>query len=143
MIQDREAILDKLKAQHKLISEDNLPTLFDDAGITEITAANGVKIKLSKFYVGNVKNPDAMKWLEDNGFDTIIDNTFTVKFQRGEETDAKQLETDLDDLGVPYTRKEAIHHARLKSFINEQIEQNPDFPQDVFNVVAISRVKSK
>jgi hypothetical protein len=141
-IEADEKSLQELKNAHKLISESHLPDLFDQAGLTEIKASNGKIIKLTEFYVGDTKNPEALRWLEENHLDTIIKNTFTINFGRGEESEARKLESELETLGLPFQRKEAIHPSTLKSFINEQVEQNPDFPQLIFNVQKISRVKA-
>lgn len=143
-IEEKTKELTELVAKRKDTAERILPELFESAGISELTTDSGTRIVLDEFYVGNMQNPEATAWLEENGFDSLIKNSFSINLKKGESDTANQIIRFLQELRVGFSNKEAVHHATLKSFINEQLEQdNNNFPRDLFNVQAIRRVKTK
>ena len=142
-IKEAEQHLDHLVNKRKHIEESLLPDLFSEAGISDITMDDGRKVVLKEFYVGSMKNPGTTEWLDRNGFGDLIKNTLTINFGRGENSLSKELKDYLIEKGLGYSDKEAVHHATLRSFINEQIEVNPDFPRELFNVTAIRKVETK
>ena len=145
--QDEIAAIEKDLAERKKALQDItdrlLPELFSDAGIESIEM-DGQKIEVKEFYVGSSKDPRAVQWLIDNGFEDIIKNTVTAEFKKGEGELAKEVAQYLEQRGYTFRQKEDIHHATLRSFINERMEEDPDhFPRDLFNVQQIRQVKPK
>lgn len=140
---DEERLMDK-KKRFNLIKNETLPELFLEADITELTSSSGKKLTLRTFFVGNAKSDKALTWLEENGFGSLINNTVTAKFKKGENEEAQELEEWLKTRGFGFTAKEAIHHATLNSFINEQITADPDnFPRELFNAHEVKEIKIK
>jgi hypothetical protein len=142
-IEEKTKELEELASKRRDTAERILPELFQDAGLSEITTDSGTKIVLSEFYVGNTKDPRSLDWLEANGFSDIIKNSFSINLKKGESDIAERIYAFLVENQIGFANKESIHHATLKSFINEQVEQNDNFPTDLFNVQAIRRVQTK
>ena len=142
-IEDKQGELDALQSRYKHITDQLLPDLFAMHDINNITTRSGKNIELMEFYVGSAGSDEAVNWLVENDFDSIIKNTITVSFGKGEASHANELAEELRSKGMGFNQKEAIHHSTLKSFINEQCKENPDFPRDLFKVVQIRRVKTK
>lgn len=149
LIEKKKKELEELESKRKTISEETLPDLFDEAGITAVDTDEGKRMSLDEFFVGSIpkeagKSAETIRWLEENGFDSIIKNTVTVNLDRGEHEKVRRIVDALEGVGVNPSVKERIHHQTLRAFINERMGQNPDeFPRELFNVSKIRRIKVK
>src|SRR5210317_1168290 len=73
-IREKEEEAKSLKKEQKQIAEKTLPDIMDDAGINEVTLANGTKIECKDYIFARIKDEfTAIKYLRDKGEDSIID----------------------------------------------------------------------
>ena len=80
--QSEKALKDKQKEIDR-ISQDVIPTLLGEMGLSSLKLADGSAVDVKPFYRASiaVKNRDAAyKWLRDNGLGDIIKNDVTVSF---------------------------------------------------------------
>jgi len=76
-ISDLEDQLKKKKDYKKHLSENVLPNLFSEVGLSELKLADGRHLKVSNYYGASIKEAKkeaAFSWLRDNGFGDLIKN---------------------------------------------------------------------
>lgn len=141
-IERTEEVLKELCRNRDKIQMESIPDLFDELSMSKFVLDDGTGVEVKRGFVGSVTEETrlkAFKWLEKNGHDAIIKHDFTVKLKKGEKEQAKEIREDLELLDVPYSEKEHIHPQTLKAFINEQMENGADIPQDAFNIFPIRK----
>ena len=136
-IKELEESLGKLKAEYRQISENDIPRMLSELGLSEITLADGNKISTATYYSARIseeKRDEAFSWLSDNGFADIIKNTVSVSFGRDEDDSASKLVDSLEDNGYATAQKKWVEPMTLKAFVREQVEKGSDLPLETFNV---------
>lgn len=136
-IQDLEEKLGQLKANHRQLSEVDIPNMLSELGLSEITLADGNKISTATYYSARIseeKREEAFTWLSNNGFADIIKNTVSVSFGRDEDDSARKLVDSLEDNGYTTAQKQWVEPMTLKAFVREQVEKGSDLPLETFNV---------
>lgn len=142
-VEEKEKEIHALKEQYNNIERRLLPELFEELGVQEIVLRDGTKIRLNSFYVGRltpVNKEEAFHWLSDRNLDSIVKNKIDISLERGSQDTLRVIKAFCEENAIPFNLKEDIHHATLKSFINEQME-NPDFPKELFNVHEVKQVR--
>ena len=142
LIADLEKEAASLAEKRKHIANTLLPDAMNEAGIAEVVSSEGQRFKLKEFYAASIteaRRDAAHSWLREHGHGGIIKNEVVIKPANHEAVE--QVCTELTAMNVPYTTKEAIHHATLRSFVNEEIESGRDFPKELFGAVLIREVK--
>ncbi len=131
-------IAKELKAEHKKISEELIPTAMSEVGMQKFTLENGVTVSVDKGVYASIskKNePNAYKWLRETGNEDIIKNEIKVRFGAGEDSLAEQLEATLnDEFGIAYDQKASVHPGTLKAFVREELAEGSDIPHDLFGI---------
>ena len=132
-IAETEEEIAKLKAQLKKkeeyvtkLSEQVLPTLFSEVGLSEL--------KLSEYFRASIKVENrelAYTWLKNNGFGDLIKNQITCSFGRNEEEKASSLVSDLNEKGLEPTQREWVESSTLRAFVREQYEKGVDLPMEL------------
>ena len=142
-----EAALSNAKSRFNEIATKTLPDLMNEIGIEELKLKDGSLIRKSDVVYARIKNPDvAFNWLKSQGEDSIIDNTFTLKFKKGEEAAVLDLKEILEVFDINYTNKQDVHWKRLESFIKDVIADpvlNQSLPREAFGVHEGEIVKFK
>mgnify|MGYP003651584167 FL=1 len=90
-VSDLEAKLKREKKELLKLTDEDLPTVFAEMGLSELTLDDGSKIKIKPTYGGSIpvdQRPAAYEWLREHGFDDIIKNTVSCEFGRGEDDQA-------------------------------------------------------
>jgi hypothetical protein len=119
---------DRLKEEKKKLlklTDEDLPALLHEIGLTKFELEDGSKVELKPTYGAHIKvdnRPQAFAWLRDNGFDDIIKNTVSCVFGRGEDSQAEQFLKIAADQGVHADQKEEVHPSTLKAFVKERVE---------------------
>lgn len=141
-----QAEVDRLTAELKKagetlkgIAEDELPKAVLLLGVREIPLRDGNLVSVATSYhagISEANKPAAHGWLRENGHGDIIDNNITATFGQGENDLADEIEKLIREHAPEnkLTRKESVHHSRLKAFVEEQIVSGSDLPQDLFGV---------
>ena len=142
----KEAELSQLKAIRKQISEELIPDLMNKNGLKLIQLDTGAKIQINEFVDARIKDPGvAFDWLRETNNDSIIKNQITISLDRGDDGVAEELTTKLkEEYGIDADRKIAIHHATLKSFCRDALE-DPELaeslPREAFGIYQGQRAK--
>ena len=143
---DAEIAISKLKEQRRTIAEEHIPELMNKYGLKLIQLDDDTKIKVSDFVDARIKDPaTAFDWLRETNNDSIIKNTITIALDRGDDGVAEEITNKLKrEYGIDADRKIAIHHATLKSFCRDALD-NPELaetlPREAFGIYEGQRAK--
>ena len=137
LVEEKQASLKATQKELKVLSEEDIPALLSEVGLSEITLTNGQKISTNSYYYGRItehNQQEAFEWLQDNGHGDIIKNVVSVSFGRDEDVNAEKLLSNLQDNGYTTNGKKWVEPMTLKAFIREQVESGNDLPLETFNV---------
>jgi len=116
------------------LSEEVLPSLFSEVGLSELKLSDGRKIKVSEYYRAAIKVENreaAYAWMRNNGFGDLVKNQVTCSFGRNEDEKAKSLIDTLNDRGYQSMQREWVEPSTLRAFIREQHEAGKELPMDL------------
>ena len=140
-IAETEEEIAQLKSQLKKkedyitkLSEQVLPTLFSEVGLSELKLSDGRKLKVSEYFRASIKAENrqlAYTWLRDNGFGDLVKNQVTCSFGRNEDEKASGLMSDLSDKGLEPAQREWVEPSTLRAFVREQYEKGVDLPMEL------------
>jgi len=132
-----QAELKEVKNKYQKVSEEDIPSMLSELGLSEITMNDGSKISTSQYYSARItpdKTDEAFAWLNNNGHGDIIKNTVSVSFGREENDSALKLTSELHSKGLDPAQKKWVEPMTLKAFVREQVESGNDLPLETFNV---------
>ena len=116
------------------LSEEVLPSLFSEVGLSELKLSDGRKIKVSEYYTATPLKENRAKvytWLRDNGFGDLVKNQVTCSFGRNEDEKASGLISTLSEGGFEPAQREWVEPSTLRAFVREQYESGRDLPMDL------------
>ncbi len=143
---ESEANLNILKEKRKKIAEELLPDQMRQVGLKLIQLNDDTKIQLSDFVDARIKDPQtAFDWLRDTNNDSIIKNQLSITLDRGQDDVAQKIQDLIEEsFSVPVDAKISIHHATLKSFCRDALD-NPELaeslPREAFGIYQGTRAK--
>jgi len=110
-----EINLETLKKKEKALSQETMPDLLLEHGLTSITLETGEKITITEeVYSTLAKDPIkrrfVLKWIVKNGGAAIIKKLCTV------EEPEKVLIDFLNEMDIPYDATQDIHHSTLRAW---------------------------
>ena len=126
------------------ISEDVIPTMLSEMGLSQLKLADGSSVDVKPFYTASISvanREKAYKWLRDNGLGDIIKNDVTVSFGRNEDNKAVDYANLAKSQGFEPTQKLKVEPMTLKALVRERIEAGKNLPMDIFNVYVGNRTK--
>ena len=125
----------KRKEDYKTkLSEEVLPSLFSEVGLSELKLSDGRKIKVSEYYRAAIKVENreaAYTWMRNNGFGDLVKNQVTCSFGRNEDEKASSLVSDLSEKGLEPAQREWVEPSTLRAFVREQYEAGRELPMDL------------
>lgn len=135
-----------LGTQLKTVSEDRIPSLMTQLGVSEFKLVNGAKVTVKPYYSASIPKEveprtKAFDWLKQNGHDDIIKNEVSAEFKRGEEQKAEQAMEVLKAIGIFAENTKNVHPQTLKAFVREMVEKGVNLPFDLFNVYVGRKAK--
>ena len=133
-INDIKEQLKKKEDYRKKLSEEVLPSLFAEVGLSELKLADGRHLKVTNYYGASVKAEKkraAYAWLRDNGFGDLIKNQVSCSFGKDEDRKANGLVSKLTELGYDSDTREWVEPSTLRAFIREQHEAGNKLPMDL------------
>lgn len=132
LIDSKEKQLSEVKLELKKISENSIPDLMSEIGMSEFKLTDGSKVTVKPFYSGTYTEEGA-NWLKENGHDAIIKKSAELDFGRMDTEECNSILALIKDVGeIGIKQKEGIHHATLSSFIKEQVTTGKSFPLELF-----------
>lgn len=142
-ISETNELLNQLKADERRISEEDLPQLMAEVGLSEITLESGEKVSITEQVhagITQANNDRAVAWLVDNGFGGLVKTRLIVDYDYTERGAAVEEAQRLEGEHVTEL-KETVHPSTLKSFVREQLESGTLIPMDLFSVHPYSKAK--
>jgi len=133
-IQDLEDKLKVKKDYKKHLSENVLPNLFAEVGLSELKLADGRHLKVGNYYGASIKyakKEAAFAWLRNKGHGDLIKNQVSCSFGRDEDEKARGLIDTLNEKGYPSSQREWVEPSTLRAFIREQHEAGKELPMDL------------
>jgi|TARA_R110002020_G_scaffold366158_2_gene578258 hypothetical protein len=128
------------------ISDEDLPAMLQEIGMTNFELTDGSKVEVRATYGAHIKvdsKAEAFEWLRDHGFDDIIKNQVTCVFGRGEDQSAVTFMNMAAKEGYEAQQKEEVHPSTLKAFVKERVESGSDFPEELFGAYVGQRATLK
>jgi len=138
--------LKEAEEESRRLSEEVIPTLMQQAGVSSIKLDNGTSVEVSPYYYAKIsedKKVEAFKWLRENDHGDLIKNNVSVSFGKGEDSNAVNLKTELESKGLVVDQKQDVHWQTLRGFVKEQIEKNKTLPSETFGLYIANRTKIK
>ena len=134
-LSELEQMLKKEKKALLKLTDEDMPSMLDEIGITSFALDDGSTVEVKKTYGASIlvkKRPEAYRWLRDNGYDDIIKNTVECQFGRGEDDQASDFAAFAQQQGYNPNQKIEIHPQTLRAFVKERCEAGEDFPTELF-----------
>ena len=144
-IEATEEELKKLKDVETTLSEQTIPNLMQQAGISMLKLADGSSVEVKPFYSARIpasKSEEAFQWLRDNGHGDLIKNQVSLEFGMKQDNEAKSIVEELKSKGLPVKQKTTVHPSSLRGFVREQIQDlGKDVPADLFGTYVANKTK--
>jgi 16S rRNA C1402 N4-methylase RsmH len=138
--------LKEAEEEARRLSEEVIPTLMQQAGVSSIKLDNGTSVEVSPYYYAKIsedKKAEAFQWLRENDHGDLIKNNVSVSFGKGEDSNAVKLKSELEAKGLVVDQKQDVHWQTLRGFVKEQIEKNKTLPSETFGLYIANRTKIK
>lgn len=158
---EAEELLKKVKQELESISDQALPDLMDDLGISELKLAGGTVIKIDttiRASLGKSKDEEkaaqAIAWLLDNKHPHLIKHTLAIPFTGGQDELANHVAEELDALNeklaevneawsISVEDKTDVNPGTLSAFVRGELKEGRPVPEDLFNVHRARKAKIK
>jgi hypothetical protein len=132
-----EEELSKLKEVETILSEQTIPNLMQQAGISMFKLIDGSKVEIKPFYSARIPASKT-----EQGHGDLIKNQITLEFGMKQDNEAKSLVEELRNKGLPVQQKTTVHPSSLKGFVREQIQDlGKDVPVELFGTYVASKTK--
>tara|TARA_R110000824_G_scaffold386916_1_gene582005 strand:+ start:532 stop:1074 length:543 start_codon:yes stop_codon:yes gene_type:complete len=138
--------LKEAEEESRRLSEEVIPTLMQQAGVSSIKLDNGTSVEVSPYYYAKIsedRKAEAFQWLRENDHGDLIKNNVSVSFGKGEDSNAVNLKSELEAKGLVVDQKQDVHWQTLRGFVKEQIEKNKTLPSETFGLYIANRTKIK
>jgi hypothetical protein len=129
LVEDTEKLLKEQQEESRRLSEEVVPTLMQQAGVSKLTLDDGTSVEVSPYYYAKIQE--------------AIKNNLSVSFGKGEDSNAVKLKTELESKGLVVDQKQDVHWQTLRGFVKEQIEKNKTIPSETFGLYIANRTKIK
>jgi len=136
--------LKTFKTTETTLSEQTIPNLMQQAGVSLIKLKDGSSVEIKPFYAARIpssKVEEAFEWLRTNGHGDLIKNNVMLTFGRNQDNEAKSLVAELREKGHNVKQAEKVEPMTLKAFVKEQIQDGKNVPADLFGVYVASKTK--
>lgn len=168
-----DAQLEEKEQAIRRLSEEDIPNLLREAGLSEIKLKDGTKIIVKDDIECSLgsreddadRRAKALRWLEASELGGIIKTEVAVPFGRDSAEEVKELRKQLEALGYQAELHEDVHYQTLKSTLKTERERRAalraarkdpnkplsakeqkimgDIPEDIFSLRAFARATLK
>ena len=120
----------------RVVSEETIPSLMDEAGFSETPRlSDGTKILIDQTLRAStaVKGkhfPKIIEWLKSSGNADIIKNQISVQLGTGQIDEAEKARRALVDLGLSPEQAQAVNNQTFCALLREMMEDGEDVPLD-------------
>jgi small-conductance mechanosensitive channel len=130
-----EADLKQAKKSLMKMTDEDLPTMLAEIGLSSMTLDDGSEVSVKQTYGASIlvdNRPKAYQWLRDNGFGDIVKNTVSCSFGMGEDEKAEQFRSIAEERGYLAEQDTSVHSSTLRAWVKERVENGDDFPMELF-----------
>ena len=130
-VETLEEHLKLAKSDERDLSENKIPALMTEIGLTEIVLKTGGRVSIKedlKISIGKKLMPAVLDFVRKEGDVGIIKNEIAILFGKGDEATADSCFTALDNKYPNVSRSATVNTATFKSMIKELIEQGVEVP---------------
>ena len=134
-VKDLEAELKEAKKELLRISDEEIPNLMSETGLSSLKLDDGSSLDIKNIYGASIlvaNREKAYDWLREHGHDDIIKNRVVATFGRGQEDDSKVFMRVAYDNGVATDQESKIEPQTLKAWVKERMEAGEEFPTELF-----------
>ena len=135
-----------LRNEERLLSENEIPNLMQQSGISSLKLTDGSSVEVKPFYAAKIptsKTDEAFDWLSSNGYGDLIKNQVSLTFGKSEDNVANSSVEDLKGRGHNVSQKKKVEPMTLKAFVREQIQSGQNIPMDLFGVYVSNKTTIK
>lgn len=139
-----DAQLAKQEEAMRRLSEEDIPQLLKECGLSEVKLADGTKVTVNselECSISEERAAAAMAWLRDKNLGGVIKTLVAVQFGKGDEEQARAVYRLLLEQHVPVELKETVHPQTLKAALKAEREAGRDVPVDTFALRPFDRAK--
>ena len=136
----------KLRNEERLLSENEIPNLMQQAGISSLKLIDGSSVSFKPEYYAKIpvsKTDEAFDWLSSNGHGDLIKNQVSLTFGKSEDNLANSLVEDLKSKGHNVSQKKKVEPMSLKAFVKDEIQKGNNLPMDLFGVYVSNKTTIK
>ncbi len=113
------------------VSRTDIPNLMTEMGVTELKLSDKAAVTITDWL--NCKDTEkGRKWLAKHGHASIIKDTVTTLFDKGDHTKAVTLFKQLAKKGLVVEQKESVHNSTLKATLKKLIKGGRSVPLELF-----------
>ena len=141
-----EENIKNLRSEERLLSENEIPNLMQQAGISSLKLIDGSSVSFKPEYYAKIpisKIDEAFNWLSSNGHGDLIKNEVSLKFGRSEDNVANSIVEDLKSKGHNVSQKKKVEPMSLKAFVKAEIQKGNNLPMDLFGVYVSNKTTIK
>src|SRR3990167_9111395 len=131
LITHHNNVVDLLKKDEQELSQQIIPDLLSEAGLTELKLPTGEKVQIKIVYQARVLSDDFFNYLVETGNEDFIKNEVMVPFQKKQAYEAESLAVHLLELGYPVERKQYVHPQTLKAYVKQAFESGQPVPDSL------------
>ena len=152
-IQEKENLLADLEKSQKALkvellklTDEDLPAMLQELGLSGFTLEDGSSITIKPTYGAHIKvsdREDAFEWLRKNDFGDLIKNVVSCTFGRGEDNTAVEFMAVAEQSGFTPQQKTDVHSQTLKAWVRERVENGESFPMQLFGAYIGQRATIK
>tara|TARA_R100000479_G_scaffold1794_1_gene1149 strand:- start:2248 stop:2793 length:546 start_codon:yes stop_codon:yes gene_type:complete len=135
-----------LRNEERLLSENEIPNLMQQAGISSLKLIDGSSVSFKPEYYAKIpvsKTDEAFDWLSSNGHGDLIKNQVSLTFGKSEDNLANSLVEDLKSKGHNVSQKKKVEPMSLKAFVKDEIQKGNNLPMDLFGVYVSNKTTIK
>lgn len=128
------------------LSEETIPSMMQELGITSLDLETGQRITIRPDVYASIpadRREEAFQWLASNGFGGLIKVDVEASFGRAEREEAIKLLAELKERGLNVSFEQGVHAQTLKAFLREQLAKAADVPLDLFGAKPVWTTKVK
>ena len=145
-IAERKAEIKQLEEREFQLENEVIPSMIESAGVKSLTLMDGSKVSVKDQLRANItmENEDyCFSRLQELGLDDVIKNEVKLTFGRGQDSDATNLMSELQDRGLYPSNKKAVAWNTLSKLVEEQIAKGSmtSVDQEKFGVFTFKKVK--
>lgn len=136
--------LRKLGDDHRRISEEDIPAVLDETGLSEVRLADGTKVVVKEHLRVSTagKNREPINtWLESEGHDDVIKDEVTALFGKGEGDLAEGLVLAAAEFTDSVDRKRYVNPQTFAALLRELMADGVDVPLDELGVFVQRQTK--